>query len=56
VSYPAAAKEAFMATFMDFRHRRGSYFHPHPWHEVFALVATLALAALMVMALATSAH
>ena len=45
-----------MSTFMDFRHRRGSYFHPHPWHEGFALIASMVLAALMVLALATSAH
>jgi hypothetical protein len=45
-----------MSTFADFRHRRGHYFHSHPWHEAFALIASLVLAGLMVMALATSAH
>jgi hypothetical protein len=43
-----------MAT--HFRLRHEPYFQPHPWHEVFALVASLALAGLIVLVLATSAH
>ena len=45
-----------MKTFMDFRTRHDHYFHPHPWHGVFALLASLALAALMVLGLATAAR
>ncbi|HZQ22361.1 MAG TPA: hypothetical protein VFA89_06135 [Terriglobales bacterium] len=39
-----------------FRLLHDRYFHPHPWHDVFALVASLVLAGLMVLVLATAAH
>jgi hypothetical protein len=45
-----------MRTFMDFRARHEDYFHPHPWHGVFALLASLALAGLMVIAFAIAAR
>jgi hypothetical protein len=41
---------------MDFRARHEDYFHPHPWHGVFALLASLALAGLMVIAFAIAAR
>jgi hypothetical protein len=39
---------------MDFRHRRNNYFHPHPWQGTFALIASLALAVLIVLVLGLS--
>jgi hypothetical protein len=43
-----------MRTMMDFRHRRNNYFHPHPWQGAFALIASLALAVLIVLVLGLS--
>jgi hypothetical protein len=41
---------------MDFRQRRSSYFHSHPLHGAFALIASLVLAGMIVLVLATSAR
>jgi hypothetical protein len=43
-----------MRAMMDFRHRRNDYFHPHPWQGAFALIASLALAVLIVLVLGVS--
>jgi hypothetical protein len=43
-----------MRTFL--KAHRNPYFHPHPLHSAFALVASLALAILIVLALATAAR
>ena len=45
-----------MRTLMHARHRQDSYFHPHPFHGVYSLIASLALAVLIVLALATAAR
>jgi hypothetical protein len=45
-----------MRNTMDFRHRRVNYFHSHPLHSTFALVASLALAGLIAMVLVWSAR
>ena len=45
-----------MRTFMHARNRHDSYFHPHPFHTAFSLIASLALAVLIVLALATAAR
>jgi hypothetical protein len=39
---------------MDFRHRHNSYFQPHPLHGTFALIASMALAGLIVVAILLS--
>jgi hypothetical protein len=45
-----------MRTFMHARNRHDIYFQPHPFHAVYSLVASLALAVLIVLALATAAR
>jgi len=37
-----------MRTFMHARHRHDAYFHSHPMHAAYSLIASLALAGLMV--------
>ena len=44
-------KEIIMPTMINFRHRRSNYFHSHPLHGSFALIASMALAALIVVAI-----
>lgn len=45
-----------MRTFMHARNRHDIYFHAHPLHSVYSLIASLALAVLIVLALATAAR
>jgi hypothetical protein len=45
-----------MRTFMHARNRHDLYFHSHPFHAVYSLIASLALAVLIVLALATAAR
>jgi hypothetical protein len=45
-----------MRTFMHLRHRQDTYFHSHPLHTTYSLIATLALAGLMVLALVIAAR
>jgi len=45
-----------MRTFMHARHRQGAYFHSHPMHTAYSLIASLALAGLMVLALVIAAR
>jgi hypothetical protein len=39
---------------MDFRRRHNEYFHPHPLYSTYALIASLALAGLLVVVIAWS--
>jgi hypothetical protein len=45
-----------MRTLTGWRSRHDHYFHPHPLHSAFSLIASLALAGLMVIALAIAAR
>ncbi len=43
-----------MRTFAHWRSERGEYFHMHPMHGVFSLIASMVLAGLVVLALVES--
>ena len=45
-----------MRTLMHFRMHRESYFHAHPLHGTFSLIASFALAGLVVLMLVLSAR
>lgn len=45
-----------MRTFLHARHRPDTYFHSHPLHNTYSLIATLALAGLMVLVLVIAAR
>ena len=45
-----------MRTLMPWRTERGRYFHAHPQQTMFSLIASMLLAALVVLALALSAR
>jgi len=49
-------EEAAMRTLMPWRTERGRYFHAHPQQAMFSLIASMLLAALVVLALALSAR
>lgn len=48
-------KEFAMRT-LHMRHHDAHYFHPHPLHGLFSLLASLALAGLIVIAFAIAAR
>ncbi|HXZ32340.1 MAG TPA: hypothetical protein VEH30_08665 [Terriglobales bacterium] len=45
-----------MRTLLHFRTHDGGYFHSHPLHSVFSLIASFALAVLLVLVLVSSAR
>lgn len=45
-----------MRTMTNVRTRRSNYFHSHPLHSAFSLIASLALAGLVAMAIVWSAR
>jgi len=49
-------EEAFMKTPIHLKRHRDSYFHLHPLHAVFSLIASFLLAVLIVLALVPSAR
>jgi len=49
-------EEAAVRTLMPWRTERGRYFHAHPQQAMFSLIASMLLAALVVLALALSAR
>jgi len=51
-----ASKEGWMRTLLHFRTHDGGYFHSHPFHSLFSLIASLALSALIVLVLVSSAR
>lgn len=45
-----------MRTSLHFRTHDGGYFHSHPFHSVFSIVASFILSALIVLVLVSSAR
>lgn len=45
-----------MRTLLHFRIHDHEYFHSHPFHSVFSLIATFALSVLIVLVLVSSAR
>ncbi|HYA24776.1 MAG TPA: hypothetical protein VEF05_11490 [Terriglobales bacterium] len=45
-----------MRALLHFRTHDGGYFHSHPLHSVFSLIASLILSALIVLVLVSSAR
>lgn len=45
-----------MRTLLHFRTHDGGYFHSHPFHSVFSLIASLVLSVLIVLLLVSSAR
>ena len=45
-----------MKTLLHFHTHDGGFFHGHPFHSAFALVASFVLAMLFVLLFATTAH
>jgi hypothetical protein len=45
-----------MRTLLHFRTHDGGYFHSHPLHPVFSLIATFVLSVLIVLVLVSSAR
>jgi hypothetical protein len=45
-----------MRTLLHFRTHDSGYFHSHPLHSVFSLIASLILSALIVLVLVSSAR
>jgi hypothetical protein len=52
----SASKEGGMRTLLHFRTHDSGYFHSHPLHSVFSLIASLALSVLIVLVLVSSAR
>jgi hypothetical protein len=51
-----SARRLAMRTLMPFRTHRDSYFHAHPLHGTFSLIASFVLAGLVVLMLVLSAR
>jgi hypothetical protein len=45
-----------MRTLLHFKTHDGGYFHSHPFHSIFSLIASFVLSALIVLVLVTSAR
>jgi hypothetical protein len=45
-----------MRTLLHFRTHDGGYFHSHPFHSVFSLIASFILSMLIVLVLVSSAR
>jgi len=45
-----------MRTFMHWRTGHDPYFHAHPWHAAFSLIASMLLAGLVVLMMVVSAR
>lgn len=53
---PPQARRLFMKTLIHLKRHGDSYFHVHPQHAIFSLVAGFVLAVLVVLVLASSAR
>jgi hypothetical protein len=54
--WPPLAERLLMKTLIHFRRHEDRYFHAHPLHTMFSLIASILLAVLVVMMLVGSAR